>query len=147
MTSRDLLLALLLAYAGYAAVKPFFFFLLPYEKRRRLLDGQYAGRPAATQISDNFFLLLILAITLLLYLTGIDHVSFLAGLLVGMTIIQLFFHRFTNEPNAGREAPKPMSPIKRMSYAIQDRPALAWRELLLIIILPVGSIAALLREI
>ena len=46
-------------------------------------------------------------------------------------VIQIFFHRFS-EPLTGDRTPEPdAAPRKIMSYAIQARPALAWREIAL----------------
>src|SRR5579871_2396991 len=55
-------------------------------------------------------------------------ISFLAGLFVGATLIQLFFHAFHVPVAPEQEAPEPISPLKIMSYAIQAQPARAWKE-------------------
>lgn len=140
----QLLFWIICLYAVYAILKPLFFIVIGYDCRRRLLDSSYFEKRSATGRSDVALYALCLFITVALYCTGVDHRSFLAGLLVGMTIIQLFFHRFSAPLAVERAAPHPDSPIKTMSYAIQDNPLRAWKELLLIAVLPLLSLLALL---
>jgi hypothetical protein len=122
---------LLVLFSIHALLKFAVFFLLPYRMRRRALDRAYGDRASATKVSDNVLFCLCLALLGLLFAAGADHVSFLTGLLVGATLIQLYFHRFS-EPLADEQSPAPpVSPIKIMSYAIQAQPARPWRELLL----------------
>ncbi len=125
------LTVLLVLFSAHALLKFAFFFVLPYRTRRRALDRAYADRASATKISDIFLLGMCLVLSGLLFAKGADHVSFLTGLLVGATLIQLYFHRFS-EPLPDEQSPAPpVSPIKIMSYAIQARPARPWRELAL----------------
>lgn len=131
----QLLIIILFVYGLHALLKPLFFILLSYDRRRHALDRAYAARTSATRIGDEFLLLLCLLIVALLIGRGVEQLSFLAGLLVGMTLIQLFFHRFAKPLAEDRAAPLPVSPIKQMSYAIQDQPLRAWKELLLIFLL------------
>lgn len=140
------LIIILVAYSVHALIKPIFFFALPYRTRRAALDKSYDGRASATRTSDTVLLLLCLLLAGLLWARGADPLSFLVGLLVGMTLIQLFFHRFSEEPPEERQAPAPTSPIKQMSYAIQDRPGRAWKELLLISVLLLWSLGKLLAD-
>jgi hypothetical protein len=134
MVSR-ILTVLLALFSLHTLLKFSVFFVLPYRTRRGMLDRAYAGRASATKISDIFLLCVCLALLGLLFATSADHVSFLTGLLVGATLIQLYFHRFS-EPLADDQSPAPpVSPIKIMSYAIQARPARPWRELLLFAVL------------
>ena len=75
-------------------------------------------------------LVIIVALVVLLFLTGPQDLSFITGLIVGMLLIQIFFHRF-DKPLALEQAPESdAAPRKLMSYAIQARPGLAWREIL-----------------
>jgi hypothetical protein len=68
-------------------------------------------------------------------------VSFLGGLWIGATLIQLYFHRF-HEPLLPSQMPPPaVSPIKMMSYAIQAAPARPWREMLLMTALILWALA------
>jgi hypothetical protein len=56
-------------------------------------------------------------------------------LLVGMTIIQVYFHRFS-EPLPPEKSPEPpITALKMLSYSIQANPGRAWRELVLMTIL------------
>jgi hypothetical protein len=127
------ILAILLAtYSVHALAKLGFFFLLSYRSRRNALDRAYAGKTSATKTADALLLVLAIALVGLLGFRGADQTSFLTGLLVGMTLIQVYFHRFS-VPLASEEAPEPpSSPIKIMSYAIQARPSRAWKELAVI---------------
>lgn len=72
----------------------------------------------------------MVALVVMLLISGMQYLSFVTGLVVGMLTIQIFFHRF-REPLPPDRAPEesPAPPIQLMSYAIQDRPALAWREI------------------
>ncbi|MGY2051973.1 hypothetical protein [Methylobacterium sp. JK268] len=141
---NTLLVALLTAYAAFALVKPVFLFALRYDRRRIMLDRSYAGRARATARSDVALIGLCLVLVALLMLRGAEPVSFLTGLLVGMTLIQVYFHRYS-VPLTEREAPPPpVSPIKTLSYAIQAAPGRAWIELALIAALVVWSLVGML---
>ena len=129
---ETLLKILLTLFSVLALLKPLFFFGLSYDRRRAALDRSYGGRASATRISDRVLLGLCLLLTGLLAARGTEPVSFLTGLLVGMTLIQLYFHRFS-APLADDEAPPPpVSPIKTMSYAIQAAPGRPWKEMIVI---------------
>jgi len=125
------LIVLLVLFSLHTLLKFTVFFLLPYRTRRGALDRAYGGRASATKISDNVLLGLCLLLVGLLFATGADHVSFVTGLLVGATLIQVYFHRFSAPLTDDQSPAPPLSPIQNMSYAIQARPALPWRELLL----------------
>ncbi|WP_395644808.1 hypothetical protein [Terricaulis sp.] len=118
-------LQILTAVLGLHAVLKFLFFFLPYRMRRAQLDRQYGEKQSATQLSDIVLLSICIGVGgAILFLNG-DAPSFLGGLWVGGTLIQVFFHRF-HAPLAPERAPGPVaSPIKAMSYAIQDQPARA----------------------
>jgi hypothetical protein len=99
------------------------------QQARNALDRAYAGKASATKTADAVLLVF-----------AIDHVSFLTGLLVGMTLIQINFHKFS-VPLSDDEAPAPpSSPIKIMSYAIQARPSRPWKGLVVIACLLVWSL-------
>ena len=121
--------SLVLLLSVYSVLKFAFFFLLPYEKRRAALDKSYGGRAYATRIADLVLLGLVIVLGAAVLAAKGEPISFLGGLFVGATLIQLFFHAFHAAVPAEREAPAPNSPLKRMSYAIQDRPARAWKEM------------------
>lgn len=114
----------------YSVAKFAVFFLRGYASRRNALDSQYTGRTSATKKSDPVLLAIAVCYSIALLLKAADPMAFLGGLLVGATLIQLFFHAFDKPLPAERIAPEPRSPIKMMSYAIQDEPARAWKEML-----------------
>jgi len=68
-----------------------------------------------------------------------DHLSFVTGLVVGMLVIQVFFHRFHEPLPADRTPAASAPPVKVMSYAIQAKPRLAWREIAVMTVLFVWS--------
>jgi hypothetical protein len=66
----------------------------------------------------------------LLLLSDMQELSFITGLVVGMLVIQIFFHRFS-EPLPADKAPEPWAPPRKiMSFAIQANPGLARREII-----------------
>jgi hypothetical protein len=75
-----------------------------YRSRRKALDRAYAGKASATQMADLALLVFAIVVVVLLRFRGGDHVSFLTGLLVGMTLIQVYFHQFS-VPLSDDEAP------------------------------------------
>lgn len=139
------LLILLVIYSGYSVLKLTFFFALNYEQRRKALDRSYRGRSSATAVSDRVLLIFSLALAVLLLTDKPNYTSFLSGLLVGMTLIQIYFHRFNVPLKHDQEAPEPTSPIKQMSYAIQAEPKRAWREMLAITILVIWALVGMAR--
>lgn len=141
------ILAILLAvYSVHALAKFAFLFLLSYRSRRKALDRAYAGKASATRIADAILLVLSIVLAALLGIRGAEPLSFLTGLLVGMTLIQIYFHRFTI-PLAVDESPEPpCSPIKIMSYAIQAKPSRPWKELVVIACLLVWSLYGVARQ-
>lgn len=58
----------------------------------------------------------------LLFLTDMQELSFITGLIVGMLVIQIFFHRFDRQLPVDKTPETPAAPIKVMSYAIQANP-------------------------
>ena len=137
---------LLVIYSVYALAKFCFFFMLSYPRRRKALDRAYAGKASATRTADALLLVFTILLAVLLGIRGADHVSFLTGLLVGMTLLQVYFHQFS-VPLADDEAPgPPSSPIKIMSYAIQARPSRPWKELVVMACLLVWSLYSLAQQ-
>lgn len=122
--------AVVLLVSAYSVLK-FVFFALPYETRRAALDRSYGGKMYATKTSDMVLLVIVAALAAVLLTDRGEPISFLGGLFVGAVLIQLFFHAYHAPVPADREAPEPRSPLKRMSYAIQDRPGRAWKEMAL----------------
>ena len=75
------------------------------------------------------------------------ELSFIAGLIVGVLVIQIFFHRFS-EPLPEDKAPESSAPPRKiMSYAIQAHPALAWREIVLMTALFCWALWALIAHL
>ncbi|HYB80188.1 MAG TPA: hypothetical protein VED43_00780 [Mycobacterium sp.] len=128
---------------GLHIIVKFAFFALPYRRRRALLDKQYGDKPSATTKSDRVLMVFTMGIVVLVLCRGVDPVSFLGGLWIGATLIQLYFHRFHRPVSAERAAPPQTSPIKEMSYAIQDAPWRPWPQLLMLTVLVVISLSLL----
>lgn len=138
---HGVVVAVVLLLSAYSVIKFAFFFVLPYAKRRAMLDKSYDGRAYATGTADIVLLMLAAGLASLLLVTGAEPIAFLGGIFVGATLIQLFFHAFHEAPPSDREAPEPRSPLKRMSYAIQDRPEKAWKEMVLYTIVILAAVA------
>src|SRR5262245_8334152 len=120
---------LLIAFALYALLRPLYFVLVDYRRRKILLDRAYRRKAAIRRRSDEILLPFLAVLIVLQWWVGIEQTSFLTGLLAGMTLMQIYFHRFS-VPLGDKQAPRqPISPMKLMSYAIQAMPRLAWREL------------------
>ena len=104
---------------------------MPYRTRITRIAAYYRRDGRIISIYDSVTLIIIIALVVLLFLTDMQPLSFITGLVAGMLIIQIFFHRFS-EPLVAERAPEPeAAPRKVMSYAIQARPGLAWREITL----------------
>lgn len=116
-------------------------FVVKYDARRKRIDAAY--KREAVGVYDDVVLLLCVALVVLLVISGIQYLSFVIGMLVGMTLIQTYFHRFSRVVPEEKAPPTPYSPIKLMSYAIQADPRLALREYLLMTVLLIGSFVAL----
>lgn len=138
---------LLIFYVVYSLIKFYVFFFVKYDTRRRLLDNSYDGKTTATKIQDMFLLAVALILLGLLFVSGsLEYVSFITGLFVGMVLIQLYFHSFS-EPLKPEDSPKPpVSPIKLMSYAIEAKPGRAWKELIILTIILVWALYTLLSK-
>lgn len=130
----------------HALLKFLFFFALPYTTRRKALDRAYGSKPSATSTSDAVVLTIAIAVAAFLFWRGIEPVSLLGGFWVGATLTQLFFHRFHEPVPSERAAPPEVSPLKMMSYAIQDKPALAWREMGLMAIFILATLYTLYKR-
>jgi hypothetical protein len=131
---------------GLHIITKFAFFALPYRRRRALLDKQYGDKASATSTSDVVLMVFTVAIAVLLLWRGVDPVSFLGGLWIGATLIQLYFHQFHRPVAPERAAPPQTSPLKEMSYAIQDAPWRPWPQLLLLTVLVASSLILLVSK-
>jgi hypothetical protein len=129
---------------GLHVIVKFAFFALPYPRRRALLDKEYGDKPSATTTSDRLVMAVTVGVALLVLCHSVHSVSFLGGLWVGATLIQLYFHQFDRPVPLERAAPPPRSPLKEMSYAIQAAPWRPWPQLLTLTVLVVVSLSGLL---
>jgi len=137
---------LLTLYILYALLKFFDFFFQNYDTRLKKIRAAYSDGSRTIAIFDNIVLGLMVVFVGLLFATGVEYLSFTTGLLVGMTLIQVYFHRFCNPLPPDKSPEPPVSAIKLMSYSIQANPGKAWRELLFMTVLFVWALSALLTE-
>ncbi|HYB36995.1 MAG TPA: hypothetical protein VEF72_15410 [Mycobacterium sp.] len=141
----DTLTTIVVALLGVHILAKFAFFALPYRRRRAALDKSYGAKPSATTTSDVIVLVFTIALAVLLLWRGVEAVSFLGGLWIGATLIQLYFHRYHVPVPHDRAAPPETSPLKEMSYAIQDAPWRPWPQLAVLTILVVWSFILIIR--
>ena len=146
-TALLILQILLIFFVVYSLIKFFVFFFIKYDTRRKMLDSSYKDKTSATKVSDIFLLIMVLLLLGFLFLSGsTEYISFTTGLLVGMVLIQLYFHSFS-EPLPPEKSPKsPVSPIKIMSYAIEANPGKAWIELLIMTLIFIWALYMLLSQ-
>ena len=128
---------------GVHILLKFAFFALPYRRRRAELDKQYGEKPSATSTSDRVSMALTVVIAAVLLWRGVEAVSFLGGLWIRATLIQLYFHQFHRPVPPDRAAPPQTSPLKEMSYAIQDAPWRPWPQMVALAVLVVFSFVLL----
>jgi len=122
---------------GIHVITKFAFFALPYRRRRALLDKQYGDKASATTTSDRVLMVFTVMVAALLLWRDVEAISFLGGLWIGATLVQLYFHQFHRPVPPQRAAPPQTSPLKEMSYAIQDTPWRPWPQLLTLAVLVV----------
>jgi len=92
--------------------------VVPYPARIRRIASYYQRDGGIISIYDTITLVMIVALVILLFVTGLHDFSFITGLVVGMLVIQIFFHRFS-EPLPEDKAPESSAPPRKiMSYAI-----------------------------
>jgi hypothetical protein len=134
---------LLIAFCLQGLVKFAVGFLVPYRTRIARIATYYRRDGRIISIYDSVTLGIIVALVVLLFLTDLQDISFITGLVVGMLIIQIFFHRFDKSlpPEHAPESGAP--PRKIMSYAIQADPGLAWREIVVMTALFAWALYAL----
>lgn len=141
----DTIATVVVVILGIHIIVKFTFFALPYRRRRAMLDKQYGSKPSATNTSDWVLMAFTVALAALLVWRGVQGVSFLGGLWIGATLIQLYFHQFHRPVAPDRAAPPQTSPLKEMSYAIQDAPWRPWPQLLTLTVLVAFSLVLILR--
>jgi hypothetical protein len=112
------------------------FFFVKYSARRKQLDKSYGQKTSATKFFDNIILVVLAMLIGLLYLSKqMEYLSFITGVYIGATLIQVYFHRYSDPLPANKAPMPPLSPIKTMSYAIQAFPKASWRELLFLLLI------------
>src|SRR5918998_346757 len=122
-------------------------FLVPYERRIRQIGSYYEKDSRVIGTYDSLMLVVVVAIVALLFLTDLHHLSFIAGLVVGMLLIQVFYHRFNQVLPPHKAPAPPVAPNKLNSFAVQAHPGLAWREILVMTVLLVWSLVALVADV
>jgi hypothetical protein len=141
----DAVTTVLVGLLGVHIIAKFAFFALPYRRRRAALDKSYGSKPSATTTSDIVLLGFTIVLSALLLWRGVEAVSFLGGLWIGATLIQLYFHRYHQPVAPDRAAPPETSPLKEMSYAIQDNPWRPWPQILVLATLVIWSLVLIIR--
>lgn len=120
---------LLIAFCVQGLVKFAVGFLVPYHTRIKRIAAYYERDGRIISIYDSVTLVIIVALVVLLFLTEMQELSFITGLVVGMLIIRIFFHRF-NKTASSRACSRNISSAKE-NYVVRDpgrpRPGLAWR--------------------
>ena len=127
---------LLTVYIFYALLKFFEFFFRSNEAKMKGLEAVYLrGGGAVVKAFDNIMLVFLLILLALLFTSGVEYLSFTTGLLVGMTIIQLYFHEFSDPLPPEKSPQPPITALKMLSYSIQANPGKAWKELVFMTLL------------
>src|ERR1700758_1958912 len=105
--ASTILKVLMTLFVVQGLIKFYVFFFVKYETRRKQLDKSYGDKTSATKVFDNVILLILgLLITLLFLSDSMEYLSFITGLYIGATLIQIYFHRFS-DPLPEDKAPKP----------------------------------------
>ena len=137
----------LIAFCVQGLVKFAVGFLVPYSTRINRIAAYYRRDGHIISNYDSVTLVVIVALVILLFLTDMQELSFITGLVVGMLVIQIFFHRF-DKPLAPERAPESAAPPRKvMSYAIQAQPGLAWKEILVMTALFGWALYALIGQL
>ena len=142
-----LLTIVLIAFCIQGLVKFVAGFLVPYRTRIARIATYYERDGRIISIYDSVTLVIIVALVVLLFLTDMQELSFITGLVVGMLIIQIFFHRFDQSLSPERAPESGSPPRKVMSFAIQADPRLAWREIVVMTALFAWALYALVGRL
>jgi hypothetical protein len=121
-------------------------FLVPYSTRVRRIASYYSRDGRIIGVYDTASLIVIVVLAVLLFLTETRYLSFITGIVVGMLIIQIFFHRLSRVLAPGEAPETPTPPTKLMSYAIQADPALARREIIFMSVLFIWALFTLITN-
>ncbi len=123
-------------------------FFVQYETRIKKIEGNYGQSGRKLKLFDNITLAVAIVLVLLLFISGeMEYLSFTNGFVVGMTVLQIYFHRFREPLPPNKALDLQSSPIKYISYAIQEKPGRAWREYLIMAVLLVWSLYMLLKDL
>ncbi len=143
---RVALTLLLTLYCLQSLAKFAIHFFVPYDKRIRRMAANYSQDHRRISRYDTVSLVVQIVMVVLLFTTHVDGYSFLTGLFVGMSLIQVYFHRFIEPLPPDKMPESPILPVKLVSYAIQAKPALAWREYLLMSIAAVWGLYVVITD-
>ena len=146
MPAPDAAVTVVVVVLGLHIIVKFVFFALPYRRRRAMLDKQYGDKPSATATSDRVLMAFTVLLAAFLLWRGVQPAGFLGVLWIGATLIQLYFHQFHRPVAPERAAPPQTSPLKEMSYAIQDAPWRPWPQLLMLTVLVVVCVIRLVTH-
>ena len=129
MTSLTLK-SLLTIYIVYALLKFIEFFFRSEEAKMKGLEAVYVrGDGRVVKAFDRIILAFMPILLALLFTSGVEYLSFTTGLLVGMSIIQVYFHQFSDPLPPEKSPQPPITALKMLSYSIQANPGKAWKEL------------------
>ena len=116
---------MLIAFCIQGLVKFAVGFLVPYRTRIARIAGYYERDGRIISIYDSVTLAIIVVLVVLLFLIDMQELSFITGLIVGMLIIQIFFHRFS-EPLSEDKAPETRL-HQGKSCPTRSKPTPGWR--------------------
>ena len=143
---RVALTVLLTLYCLQSLAKFAIHFFVPYDKRIRRMAANYSQDHRLISRYDTITLVVQIVLVGLLFATHVDAYSFLTGLFVGMSVIQVYFHRFIHPLPPDKMPESPFPPVKLVSYAIQAQPGLAWREYLLMSIVAIWGLYVVIAD-
>jgi hypothetical protein len=148
MTVSLVLKIVLILYLLQGVAKFAVHFLVPYEKRIRKIGDYYSKNARTIRLFDDITLAVMIVFVVLLLVSGeMEWLNFATGLVVGMTLIQLYAHRFLDELPPDKMPEPPLWPSKLLSFAIQARPQNAWREYVAMTVLLVTSAVVLITQL
>ncbi len=110
------------AYTGCSSSRPAS--LVPYSRRIAQISSYYQKESKVIGAYDSIMLAMVVVLTVLLLLTEPNHLSFTTGLIVGMLLIQVFYHRFNQVLPVDKAPPALVTPIS--STPMPSRPSRAW---------------------
>ncbi|WAJ42780.1 hypothetical protein OK015_16060 [Mycobacterium sp. Aquia_216] len=126
----DTIATVVVVVLGIHIIVKFAFFALPYRRRRPLLDQQYGDKPSATTTSDLATMAFTVLVEIQLNQRRTNPQSTQEADRLDTAPQQHRGDQFHRPVSAARAAAPPSSPLKEMSYAIQDGPWRPWPQLL-----------------